>query len=176
MDSIEDGKINNFNETEFITKVQEDAVKNGLLKESKIEWRKFTKVLILCMSIIVLMIFIFANLFNEVVNTSPTIEDWKLSIMVLAISLVLYLPIFMGVYFYTYIIKNKNNSYIRTNKGEVINERLEGLKNYLKDFSLMHERDENSLTLWENYLIYSVIFNQNTKIIKSICDKYIKIL
>ena len=69
----------------------------------------------------------------------------------------------------------KQNGYIRTKKGEILNENLEGLKNCLKDFSTLHEKDENSLTLWEDYLIYSVIFNQNTKIIKNICDKYLKI-
>ena len=41
------------------------------------------------------------------------------------------------------------------------------LKNYLKDYSNIHEKDENSLTLWEDYLIYSVIFNQNTKVTKN---------
>ena len=74
-----------------------------------------------------------------------------------------------------YIIKSKKNSYIRTTKGEAINEKLEGLKNYLKDFSLINEKSEKSLILWEDYLIYSVIFNQNTKVVKNMCDKYITI-
>lgn len=173
-DSIEDGKINILNETEFITKVKEDAIKNGLLKEAKVEWSKFTRVLIICISSIVLMIFIFIMLFNDFVNNPTNIEDWKLFIMMFTILLVLYLPIFIGVYFNTYIRKTQRNSYIRTNKGEVVNERLEGLKNYLKDFSLMYEKDEKSLTVWEDYLIYSVIFNQNTKIIKRIFTLYFK--
>ena len=57
----------------------------------------------------------------------------------------------------------KKNSYIRTKKGEELNENLEGLKNYLKDFSTMHEKDEKSLTLWEDYLIYSVILENFCK-------------
>lgn len=56
--------------------------------------------------------------------------------------------------------------------GETINENLEGLKNYLRDFSSINEKDEKSLILWEDYLIYSVIFNQNTKIARNMCDKY----
>jgi len=175
LDSIEDGKINNFNETEFITKVKEDAIKNGLLKESKIEWGKFTRVLILSITCIFLMIFICTILFNDFVSNPTNIDDWKLFILAFAILLILYIPTSLGIYFYTYIMKMKKNSYIRTNKGEAINERLEGLRNYLKDFSAIKEKDEKSLTLWEDYLIYSVIFNQNTKIIKRICDKYITI-
>lgn len=175
LDSIEDGKIKNLNESEFITKIQKDAIKNGLLKESKIKWKKFIRVIILSISFIALMIFICTILFNDFVNNPTNIEDWKLFIMVFAILLVVYLPISIGIYFSTYIIKSKKNSYIRTTKGEAINEKLEGLKNYLKDFSLMNEKSEESLILWEDYLIYSVIFNQNTKVVKSMCDKYITI-
>lgn len=175
LDSIENGKINNFNEDGFIEKVKQDAVKNGLLKKSKIEWKKFTKALIVCIFSIIVMICIFAKLFNDFINNPTNMDDWKLFIMMFSMSLILCLPIFIGVFFYTYIMKSKKNEYIRTNKGEAINERLEGLKNYLKDFSLMQEKDEKSLTLWEDYLIYSVIFNQNSKLIRSVCDKYITI-
>lgn len=175
LDSIEDGKITNLNETEFTTKVKEDAIRNGLLKESKIEWGKFTRVLILSLSFMVLMIFICITLFSDFVSNPTNIADWKLFILMFAILLILYLPISIGIYFYTYIVKMKKNSYIRTKKGEELNENLEGLKNYLKDYSNIHEKDEKSLTLWEDYLIYSVIFNQNTKVIKNIWNKYISI-
>ena len=173
LDSIEDGKIKNLDESVFMNKVQKDATKNGLLKDSKIEWKKFIRVIILSIFLVALMIFICTILFDDFVNNSTNIEDWKLNVMVFAILLVLYIPISIGIYFGTYIIKSKKNSYIRTNKSEEINEKLEGLKNYLKDFSLMNERSEKSLILWEDYLIYSVIFNQNTKVVKSIRDKYI---
>lgn len=175
LDSIEDGKITNLNETEFTTKVKEDAIKNGLLKESKIEWGKFTRVLILSISFMALMIFICITLFSDFVSNPTNIADWKLFILMFAILLILYLPISIGIYFNTYIVKMKKNSYIRTKKGEELNENLEGLKNYLKDYSNIHEKDEKSLTLWEDYLIYSVIFNQNTKVIKNIWNKYISI-
>lgn len=176
LDSIEDGKITNLNETEFTTKVKEDAIRNGLLKESKIEWGKFTRVLILSLSFMALMIFICITLFSDFVSNPTNIADWKLFILMFAILLILYLPISIGIYFNTYIVKMKKNSYIRTKKGEELNENLEGLKNYLKDYSNIHEKDEKSLTLWEDYLIYSVIFNQNTKVIKNIWNKYISII
>lgn len=175
LDSIEDGIVTNLNETEFTTKVKEDAIRNGLLKESKIEWGKFTRVLILSISFMALMIFICITLFSDFVSNPTNTADWKLFILMFAILLVLYLPISIGIYFNTYIVKMKKNSYIRTKKGEELNQNLEGLKNYLKDFSTIHERDERSLTVWEEYLIYSVIFNQNTKIIKNICEKYLNL-
>lgn len=175
LDNIEESRITNFNEEEFIKKIQEDAVKNGLLKESKIEWRKFTKKLIIFIILIITMIFVCITLLNEFVNDPTNIEESKLFILMLAILLVLYIPVYLGIYFNTYVTRMKKNSYIRTKKGEEINQKLEGLKKYLKDFSIMDERDEKSLDLWEDYLIYSVIFNQNTTTIKNVCDKYLKI-
>lgn len=158
-----------------MTKVKEDAIKNGVLKEAKIEWGKFTRVLMLSILSIALMIFICITLFKDFVNNPTNIADWKLFILMSAILLVVYLPISIFIYFNTYILKMKKNNYIRTKKGEALNENLEGLKNYLKDFSTMDERDEKSLALWEDYLIYSVIFNQNTKTVKNMLDKYINI-
>ncbi len=91
LDSIEDGKIKNLNESEFMTKVQKDAIKNGLLKEFKIEWKKFIRVIILSISLIVLLIFICTILFDDFVNNPTNIEDWKLFIMMFAILLVVYI-------------------------------------------------------------------------------------
>lgn len=145
-----------------------------MLKESKFEWKKVARILIISAIFMILMICICVMLVKDVVTSYPTdTADWKLFIMVMSILLVLDLPIFIAIYLYTYIRKSKKNNYIRTSKGEKINERLEGLKNYLKDFSIMNERDEKSLAVWEDYLIYSVIFNQNSKIVKNIYDKYI---
>ena len=45
----------------------------------------------------------------------------------------LYIPFYLFVYLSTYYKKIKNNNYIRTSKGDEINEKLEGLKNYLSD-------------------------------------------
>ncbi len=73
----------------------------------------------------------------------------------------------LGISFITtYAKEHANDPYIRTKKGKEINKYLEGLKNYLKDFGNFEEKSHQELILWEDYLIYSVIFNLNTKIIK----------
>lgn len=170
LDSIEDGKINNFNETEFITRVKEDAVKNGLLKESHIYLLNVLKYIMLYIVTIYICAFLFIG------SAIFPNADIFLGFIILFILVSMFcLPTFSAIYLITYIIRSIMNRDVRTSKGEVINEKLEGLKNYLKDYSLIHEKNEESLNLWEDYLIYSVIFNQNTTIIKSICDKYINI-
>jgi len=65
----------------------------------------------------------------------------------------------------------KTNPYVRSKEGKILNQKIEGLRKYLKDYSNMGEKEKNELILWEDYLIYSVIFNQNKKIIEEIYNK-----
>ena len=75
---------------------------------------------------------------------------------------------FIGTFVY-YIMQI--NSYRRTEKGEELNKKLEGLKQYIKDYSLLKDKDKDALTIWEEYLIYSVIFSINeTNIIQEILN------
>lgn len=62
----------------------------------------------------------------------------------------------------------------RTSKGRELNLKLEGLKEYLKDYSLLDEREVKEIELWEDYLIYSVMFGQNKNIVEEF-DKYMDI-
>ena len=41
-----------------------------------------------------------------------------------------------------------------------------GFKNYLKDYSMLSEQDENAILIWEKYLIYALSLGVNRKIIK----------
>lgn len=57
---------------------------------------------------------------------------------------------------------NENKpSHIRNELGEEINLKLEGLKNYINDFSILNEREKEELNLWDMYLIYAILFNIN---------------
>lgn len=49
-------------------------------------------------------------------------------------------------------------------EGKDIYEKLSGLKKFLLDFSNMEERERASIVLWEDYLIYSVLFGINKKV------------
>lgn len=66
--------------------------------------------------------------------------------------------------FIQYINESKN-MYNRTEKGSNINKKIEGLKKYIKDYSLLDEKEKELLRVWDEYLIYSVLFNQNKEIL-----------
>ena len=40
------------------------------------------------------------------------------------------------------------------------------LKNYLKDYTLLDKQEKDGIVVWEEYLVYSVLFNQNKKMIE----------
>ena len=72
------------------------------------------------------------------------------------------------IYIRTYYFMNKVNPYVRNKNANEINDKLEGLKKYIKEYSLMNERKKEEINIWEDYLIYSVIFGENTQIVKEI--------
>jgi uncharacterized membrane protein len=55
-------------------------------------------------------------------------------------------------------------------KAMELNEKMNGLKNFLKDFSILHERNSEELKIWKDYLIYSVVFEQNEEVKKEILE------
>lgn len=99
----------------------------------------------------------------------------KINIILLSVFLFLLMSIVMVYVIYNVVFGvvdyMETFQFIRCNEGEKINERLEGLKNYLKDFTSIENKSQEELVIWEDYLIYSVIFNQNKKIIKEYQEK-----
>ena len=65
-----------------------------------------------------------------------------------------------------------NKNYIRTIKGVELLNKAYALKNFLNEFSLMKERTEEELILWEYYLIYAIVLDVNVKIKDDIIEKY----
>ena len=59
----------------------------------------------------------------------------------------------------------------RTKKGEELLEQIYGLKNFLKDFSIMKERRLEDVYLQEHYLVYAITLEVNTKVDDEILKK-----
>ncbi len=64
--------------------------------------------------------------------------------------------------------KSFQNNYERTEKGNEIAEKINGLKKYINEFSLLSQREKEEVILWEDFLIYAVTLEENEKIIKDI--------
>ena len=153
LDNIKHGKLKIVNYEYFMenlkNKVTQDAQsKLELLKIKSVDTRKTN---ILFIIYVILSIFAIGLMIAEVSYVFPAI--------------------IVG-YFSQKMVELDKAKYLRTKKGKELNKKMEGLKQYLKDYSLLNEKESDSLLLWDEYLIYAVMFGQNTKIVNEI-ESYI---
>lgn len=176
LECIKDGKVKLKHSHDIMHYAQEEALMDNLLIKvsDNASDKKMKRGIFIFIGVFILFYFFCLygeNFINEVLNSSVISGNMMFIIMFL-ISILLfaffaYGPLFLLTRSATYS-KLKENSYKRTKNGEEINRNIEGLKNYIKDFSILAEREQHELMIWDEYLIYSVLFNQNQKIINDL--------
>ena len=162
LDNVSNGKIKIADTRELEQKIVKDAQNKELIEIKESAKGKNDKPLKNKL-IIAFIISIFIFMILSAIATS--INSDLLTTIVLIFGLIFCNPI---CYIILFIIKYYLNKakIKRTNKGEEINTKLEGLKNYIQEYSNLKEKNANDILLWEEYLIYSVIFNINDNVIK----------
>lgn len=175
LESIKDGKVKIKNSHDIIRYAESESVEDKLIKKSNFNEKKsILKMKLGTISKYLLFFLIFAFIaFNEEkiesFLNSGIIHDDVMWVIVLMFCFVLFfsfifISVGSSVKIFSYLIL-KSKSYERTEIGEEINKKIEGLKNYMKDFSILNEREQQELMIWEEYLIYSVLFEQNQKVL-----------
>ena len=114
-------------------------------------------------SIIFVVAFI---LLMAILNGVPNLDSLFWYIIGIAILILHFCYAYFDSYNKRYRFLSRKLSYARSEKGEELNEKIEGLKNFTKDYTLLDERTLEEITLWEDYLVYSVLWGQNEKEIK----------
>lgn len=90
-------------------------------------------------------------------------------LIVLAFSAILLLPVTAvlrtatALYTSSLLLRLK-----RTEAGELLTAQISGLKNFIRDFSNLSEADKEQLILWDDFLIYAVVLEENERIIEDI--------
>lgn len=90
------------------------------------------------------------------------------TVMIITFFLLIGTPIYRKVRRKLYNKIKVNNSYERTREGKILVEQIAGIKNYIHDFSLLSEKDKENIVLWEDFLIYAVVLEENEIIINDI--------
>ena len=90
------------------------------------------------------------------------------TIMIISFFVLIGTPIYRKVRRKIYNKIEVNNRYERTKEGKILVEQIAGMKNYIHDFSLLSEKDKENIVLWEDFLIYAVLLEENEKIINDI--------
>lgn len=196
LDSIENGKLKwfGYNNLEQITKddinekptlsitparhlfeksIKEEGVSCGLLEEKEASKKILVKDIIFSIIIYAIAFFLLFSLINYL--TSLDEINFEIIYFIPLLILCIFVMFFPFYKFWSLIAlysKIKSDNYFRTKKGEEVNKKLEGLKNFLKDFSILSEREKHEIALWDEYLIYSVLFNHNN----AITEKYKKLI
>lgn len=168
LDNVSNGKIKIADTRELEQKIVKDAQNKELIEIKESSKGKNDKPLKNKL-IIAFIISIFIFMILSAIATS--INSDLLTTIILIFGLIFCNPIFYIILFIIkyYLSKAKIK---RTNKGEEINTKLEGLKNYIQEYSKLKEKNANDILLWEEYLIYSVIFNINDNVIKEMDELF----
>lgn len=74
-----------------------------------------------------------------------------------------YVLLFIYVPIYAKFLEDQE-VFSRTEKGLDVCAKLKGLKKYLKDFSIINESGVENIALYDEYVIYAILFNQKGKL------------
>ena len=176
LDNIQNGKLKDINKNILQQKVINDALKDGLIEEKKdFKKRKIKNIIMSFLGFIIIIII--SKLFSMKIN-GIHIENTYILLLIFTIGIILTLilifyPIISAISLVRITDKYKSDPYFRTENGNELNRKIEGLKKFLKDYTLLDERGKEQLVVWKEYLVYSVLFNDN-KIILNQYKKYMQ--
>ena len=159
--SIKNNKIELENTNDLINILKEECIQDKLIHPIK----SYIGYLIIGAGI---TIFLFITLWILLLTNSNRIPKSFFDILI-SITVIFFIILWISVVLiisYDTNLGNKNRWKL-TNTGHDIYIKLIGLKKFLKGFSIIHERDIKELLLWEDYLIYSVMFGLNKDIISN---------
>ena len=77
----------------------------------------------------------------------------------------------------TYVISFKNKFYFYNYRPKIFicqqkSDKLNGLKNFLTEFSVINERQIEEITMWDYYVIYAIIFDLKGKLDREVKALY----
>lgn len=99
-------------------------------------------------------------------DSNYTFATLIMGILVLMLIVALILPIAALIFF---IVKSRGiRTLKRTELGNELTEQIYGMKNFIHDFSNLSDADKEQLVLWDDFLIYAVLLEENTSIINEI--------
>lgn len=180
LQNIKDGKVKIENSGYIESYAQDEAIEDELIKKNEKEIikkriiKKVLKQAIITIILIALFIILCSNIerLNELNNDILVLAGFLL-VCVLGMA-IFYFFVVSPFIMITYTLMQEN-SYSRTEKGEELNKKIEGLKQYIIDYSLLDEKEKEALTFWDEFLIYSVIFDINSTTIVEDIAKLIEI-
>ncbi len=87
---------------------------------------------------------------------------------VIALFALFAMPFYLRARKITYYFIDANDKFERTNEGKILVEQIVGMKNFIHDFSNLSAEQKESVVLWNDFIIYAILLEENEKIINEI--------
>jgi hypothetical protein len=87
---------------------------------------------------------------------------------VIALFALFSMPFYLRARTITYHFVDANDKYDRTPEGKILVEQIVGMKNFIHDFSNLSESEKEEVVLWNDFIIYAILLEENEKIIHEI--------
>lgn len=173
--SINNGKVKIENLSEFKLVIREEAKSSGLIKSFDKEMEKIQNLFVVKAILKKLgTVFAFCGILVVIILIINFLIKQGIISEIIGVYAVLFFLVFIPIFNMSRNIffssKNVTKTFIgkRTDEGERLNEKVEGLKNYIMNYTLLSEREKKELVIWEEYLVYSVLFGINVNVIEEL--------
>ena len=150
-----------------------------LIELGNISKKKLTRDIIISIIVYIIVYFLWSKsemfLNNDLLSGNVFIASINSALLpVVSFALFAFVHLYPLYFIIKYLILNNltnRKNYKKTDLGKEINYKLEGLKNFIEDFSILNEREKEEVIIWDDYLVYSVMFNDNNKIFEEYKNK-----
>ena len=78
------------------------------------------------------------------------------------------MPLYAKARSVTYKMVDENDKYERSSEGKLLVEQIAGMKNFIHDFSNLSQSEKEQVVLWNDFIIYAILLEENEKIINEI--------
>jgi hypothetical protein len=99
----------------------------------------------------------------------------EINAMLLCLNMLFIIPVFMFIRRVTQTaIQRLHGAYVRTPEGDALTEKIAGLKRFIHEFSALDKVGKEQVALWNDFLVYAVVLEENEQIVRDISKLYNK--
>jgi hypothetical protein len=169
LDAIENGRIRNkrtlnaWKRNRFI-----EAEWAGYIRRAEVPLKKRFRYVYLALAFTVLAIIFWSVFLHSDLMAANTVLSMFL---LLVIGTIEFVPWYLAAreVFYQ---KRGDTVWERTDIGNEMAEKIAGLSRFIHEFSLLSEAEKEQVALWDDYLVYAVVLEENEKIVKDVCRQH----
>jgi len=144
-----------------------EAERAGLIQRQNVDRKQMYRwVYLACALLLVVFVAWGAFLANDLYRNPPVTIA-----VLLAIDLALFVPWYLAVRQAVYY-RRGDVVWQRTELGNATAEKIAGLGRFIHEFSLLSEADKEQVALWDDYLVYAVVLEENERIVADIGRRY----